>query len=117
MSPSVSFETPDPARRSPRLAALGGIVGLMVVVVVAASRGRASELGAIGSASSGALRGASPASPAFWAHWGDGKAELNGYRLTQPRYGELRKGTVVHVYVTEPFSHEARVKAGGFTGS
>ena len=47
----------------------------------------------------------------FWAHWGDGKAELNGYRLTQPRYGEKRAGTAVLVYVTEDFSGSLRVKA------
>jgi hypothetical protein len=47
----------------------------------------------------------------FWAHWGDGKAELDGYALTQPRYGELRAGTAVLVFVTEDFSDSARVKA------
>ncbi len=47
----------------------------------------------------------------FWAHWGDGRAELSGYRLTQPRYGSLRKGTAVLIFVTEEFSESARVKA------
>jgi hypothetical protein len=47
----------------------------------------------------------------FWKHWGDGKAELNGYRLTQPRYGETRSGTAVLIYVTEDFSDRLRVKA------
>jgi hypothetical protein len=47
----------------------------------------------------------------FWAHWGDGKAELNGYRLTQPRYGVKREGSAVLVYVTEDFSDSLRVKA------
>jgi hypothetical protein len=47
----------------------------------------------------------------FWAHWGDGKAELNGYRLTQPRYGAKRSGTAVYVFVTEDFSDRLRVKA------
>ena len=47
----------------------------------------------------------------FWAHWGDGKGELNGYRLIQPRYGEKRAGTAVLVYVTEDFSDALRVKA------
>ena len=55
------------------------------------------------------------ASPAgaqdFWKHWGDGKAELDGYALTQPRYGVERKGTAVYVYVTEQFSDRLRVKA------
>ncbi len=47
----------------------------------------------------------------FWAHWGDGKAELNGYRLTQPRYGQSRSGTAVLIFVTEDFSDSSRVKA------
>src|SRR5688572_6337216 len=55
------------------------------------------------------------ASPAradeFWKHWGDGRAELSGYALTQPRYGQNREGTAVLVFVTEDFSDSARVKA------
>jgi len=47
----------------------------------------------------------------FWAHWGDGKAELNGYRLTQPRYGTSRAGSAVLIFVTEDFSDSKRVKA------
>src|SRR5438105_143676 len=43
--------------------------------------------------------------------WSDGRAELDGYRLTQPRYGELRKGTAVLIFVKEDFSETARVKA------
>ena len=35
----------------------------------------------------------------FWEHWGDGKAELNGYKLVQPRYGEKRRGEAVLVEV------------------
>jgi hypothetical protein len=50
-------------------------------------------------------------SRAFWSHWGDGRAELNGYRLSQPRYGVVRSGTAVLVYVTEDFSDSLRVKA------
>jgi hypothetical protein len=48
---------------------------------------------------------------AFWKHWGDGKAELAGYDLTFPRYGELRKGVAVTVFVTETFSNSLRVKS------
>ena len=47
----------------------------------------------------------------FWAHWGDGKAELNGYALKQPRYGAVRTGTSVLIFVTEEFSDTLRVKA------
>ena len=53
-----------------------------------------------------------PAEPQdFWAHWGDGKAELNGYALKQPRYGTVRTGTSVLIFVTEDFSDTLRVKA------
>lgn len=61
--------------------------------------------------------GPTDASPAlafgddFWKRWGDGKGELSGYDLTFPRYGELRKGTAVTVFVTETFSNSLRVKA------
>jgi hypothetical protein len=47
----------------------------------------------------------------FWAHWGDGKAELDGYALTQPRYGQPRQGTAVMIFVTEDFVESTRVKA------
>ena len=48
---------------------------------------------------------------AFWAHWGDGHAEISTYDLQFPRYGEVRSGTAVAIFVTETFSDEARVKA------
>ena len=47
----------------------------------------------------------------FWQQWGDGKAELAGYDLIMPRYGELRRGVAVAIFVTEPFSDSLRVKA------
>ncbi|MGD8859456.1 MAG: hypothetical protein PVI30_05550 [Myxococcales bacterium] len=40
----------------------------------------------------------------FGAQWHDGKAELAGYALTYPRYGQLRRGTAVAIFVTEPFT-------------
>jgi hypothetical protein len=49
--------------------------------------------------------------PDFWSHWGDGRAELNSYRLVQPRYGQARVGSAVYIFVTEDFSESARVKA------
>lgn len=47
----------------------------------------------------------------FWDHWGDGKAEVSGYALTQPRYGQDRTGEAVLVFVTEDFDEAARVKS------
>jgi hypothetical protein len=62
-----------------------------------------------------ALAGEAPSASApddnFWQLWGDGKAEVNGYALVQPRYGEPRAGTAVLIFVTEDFSDSARVKA------
>ncbi len=46
----------------------------------------------------------------FSRYWHDGKAELDGYRLTVSRYGQERVGTGVMIYVTEPFSESRRVK-------
>lgn len=46
----------------------------------------------------------------YRARWRDGKAELAGYSLRYPRYGELRRGTAVMITVTEPFDPASRVK-------
>jgi hypothetical protein len=58
-----------------------------------------------------ALAAAPASAQDFWSHWGDGRAELNGYSLVQPRYGAPRTGTAVYVFVTEDFSDTLRVKA------
>jgi hypothetical protein len=50
------------------------------------------------------------ADPDFESYWRDGKAELDGYRITVSRYGEERHGQAVAIYVTEPFSELQRVK-------
>lgn len=46
----------------------------------------------------------------FKEYWYAGKAELNSYALKQSRYGEIREGEVVLVFVTEPFSLNKQVK-------
>lgn len=48
---------------------------------------------------------------AFWSTWSDGQAELTSYDLTYPRYGALRKGTAVAIFVTETFANADRIKA------
>ncbi|WP_340199043.1 septum formation inhibitor Maf [Ascidiimonas sp. W6] len=47
----------------------------------------------------------------FSDYWYRGKAEITSYELTQARYGELREGTAVFVFVTEDFLREKQVKA------
>tara|TARA_R110002012_G_scaffold321944_1_gene552580 strand:- start:22709 stop:23644 length:936 start_codon:yes stop_codon:yes gene_type:complete len=47
----------------------------------------------------------------FKKYWYAGKAEITSYTLQQSRYGEVRNGSAVLIYVTEPFSAEKQVKA------
>ena len=42
--------------------------------------------------------------------WYDGQAEVNGYRWRGARYGELRTGEAVAIFVTEPMGKEEHVK-------
>ncbi len=46
----------------------------------------------------------------FGDYWYAGKAEVSSYTLEQARYGEIRKGNAVLIFVTEPFSKEKQVK-------
>lgn len=47
----------------------------------------------------------------FEEYWYTGKAEITTYTLSQARYGELRQGNAVTVFVTEPFSMDKHVKS------
>ncbi|MFL1011545.1 septum formation inhibitor Maf [Flavisericum labens] len=49
---------------------------------------------------------------AFKKYWYAGEAEISSYKLEQARYGEIRKGKAVLVYVTEDFLPNIQVKAG-----
>lgn len=60
---------------------------------------------------SGESRGS--ASSDFWSHWGDGRAEMNSYRATIPRYDEPREGELVLIYVTEPHDRRRWIKDDG----
>lgn len=46
----------------------------------------------------------------FWSWWGDGKGELSSYKTKTQRYGELREGYAVLVFVTEDISRTTRIK-------
>lgn len=50
-------------------------------------------------------------SPEFKAYWYAGEAEISSYKLEQARYGEMREGTAILVYVTEDFLPKVQVKA------
>ncbi|MBL4663914.1 MAG: septum formation inhibitor Maf [Flavobacteriaceae bacterium] len=47
----------------------------------------------------------------FKNYWYNGTAEITSYKLTQERYGELREGTSVNIFVTEDFLPKVQVKA------
>lgn len=49
--------------------------------------------------------------PSFSSYWYQGTAEITSYKLTQERYGELRNGNAVTIFVTEDFLPEQQVKA------
>ncbi len=54
---------------------------------------------------------AKPLSEAFKKYWYAGEAEITSYQLEQARYGEIREGKSVMVFVTEDFLPEVQVKA------
>jgi len=54
--------------------------------------------------------------PKLEKYWYGGEAEISGYQLNQARYGEMREGTSVMVFVTEPFSKSSMTKADNPTG-
>jgi len=47
---------------------------------------------------------------AFGDYWYQGEAELNHYKLEEIRYGEVREGSAVMIFVTEDFLTEEQVK-------
>ncbi len=52
----------------------------------------------------------------FKDYWYAGKAELTSYQLMQERYGEIRQGMAVTVFVTEDFLPDVQVKANTQSG-
>ena len=52
-----------------------------------------------------------PVSDEFKAYWYANEAEITSYNLEQARYGELRKGNAILLFVTEPFLKNEQVKA------
>lgn len=47
----------------------------------------------------------------FKKYWYAGNAEITSYKLEQARYGEMREGKAVLIYVTEDFLAKEQVKA------
>lgn len=51
----------------------------------------------------------------FKTYWYGGEAEISSYRLEQARYGEMREGNAILVFVTEDFRPEKQVKADRYS--
>lgn len=51
----------------------------------------------------------------FNDYWYNGEAEITSYKLEQARYGEIRDGKAVLVFVTEDFLPEVQVKADNYS--
>jgi len=51
----------------------------------------------------------------FKKYWYGGTAEITSYKLTQERYGELRDGSSVNIFVTEDFLPQVQVKANNYS--
>ena len=47
----------------------------------------------------------------FKSYWFDGTAEISSYTLEQSRYGSVREGSAVMIFVTEDFLPNSQVKA------
>lgn len=58
---------------------------------------------------------AKPLNKEFNNYWYGGEAEISSYKLEQARYGEIRNGNAVLVYVTEDFLPEKQVKANNYS--
>lgn len=54
-----------------------------------------------------------PRNAEFDAYWYAGDAEISRYELSQARYGELRTGEAVLIFVTEDFRTDRQVKYEG----
>lgn len=87
---------------------------LGVLVVIACSNIKADEVTKTSTPKEIRKENTSPEkalSEDFKKYWYAGKAEISSYQLEQARYGEIRKGTAVLIYVTEDFLPKVQVKA------
>lgn len=53
----------------------------------------------------------------FSDYWHSGEAEITSYSLKQARYGEIREGNAVLIYVTEHFNPSEQVKSEHISGN
>ncbi len=90
---------------------------LIIVMSCKDSQPETSEILAISDIKEELVKPATKLSQEFKDYWYAGEAEITSYKLEQARYGEMRDGTAVLVFVTEDFLPEAQVKADNYSES
>jgi hypothetical protein len=91
------------------LCSTGHAILLLLLLTTACDRKSGQAVSANNSTVQGS--GTRSLSDDFKSYWFAGEAEISSYELQQARYGEMRDGHAVLVFVTEPFNPEKQVKA------
>ncbi|WP_405204950.1 septum formation inhibitor Maf [Aquimarina sp. LLG6339-5] len=81
-----------------------------IILLVRCKQRNSGELLAKEKSQSSSKLSPSPLNSEFKNYWFDGNAELTSFELEQARYGEIRKGRAVIVFVSEDFSKSRYVK-------
>ncbi|WP_298538988.1 septum formation inhibitor Maf [uncultured Aquimarina sp.] len=93
---------------------LFGILGVLIIIacsnIKADEKNKNAEKVIIKNTAT-ALKPAKELSESFKKYWYAGNAEITSYQLEQARYGEIREGKAVLIYVTEDFLSKEQVKA------
>ena len=92
-------------------------IGLAILALTACKdyKSETSEVLAISEPKTETLPPKTVLSKEFNHYWYSGEAEITSYQLEQARYGELRDGKAVLVFVTEDFLPEIQVKADNYS--
>ena len=96
--------------QSREVLSVSGLGGLVTVALVVGGAALGHQAAPTFAAAADAAHEAPPARADFDARWHDGRAEVDGYRLSVERYGAPRVGRGVLIYVTEPFNLSKHVK-------
>lgn len=91
------------------------LITICATAIISCKKGSGSSDGFVGKSKNNqgkTMSGAKtePLSEEFKQYWYGGKAEISSYTLKQARYGEIRDGKSVLIFVTEPFLENKQVK-------
>jgi len=92
-----------------------GIITFSIFNSCKENKTEASETLAISESKAEVLAPKTILSKEFNDYWYNGEAEITSYKLEQARYGEMRDGNAVLVFVTEDFLPKEQVKADNYS--